>query len=1193
MKKILLSIALLCSLKEGHGQAIYSRVGKTTPPGPTATSLGVYGNYPVSDFRGVPAINIPLIDIELKKTNLPLSLSYDASGIKVDQIASWVGLGWSLNCGGVVTRSVVNIADDCNHTIDYNTGMLHYNYYQPGFVNPPPPTFAVAKLDINTTQPEKMSADVNLIRNFGFDTEPDIFCFNFNGRAGKFILKPKDDNVTGPNGRQVLMIPYQDLKIEYSMAQDGYGGEDNNYGSITQFIITDTNGDRYYFDVPEKLFMHVFGKLVGTPEDPVQGVDLGAFNVDPYDITDQESGGGTASVSSDYYQSQGPIYTSSWYLSKIVTAQKDTVNFTYADETYIYDLANNTQAINSPINLSDADGCNIKPTDFNNGVDFGQERVTSHVFGKRLTAIEGTSFKITFTGENARPDVNGMNSLDYIDVYSKSNGQLNPNPIKEFHLIYHVMADLTKPQKVFDGDTVNAAKYGDSRLHLLLNTLSVGGNSGTPISYYSFGYNETIPLPDRFSYQKDFWGYFNNNSCSTPIPKLYIYPNASTEDGGPVENQYSIFKQDHWGSELVLPGADRNTNAAAILSGTLKSITFPTGGYTQFTFEPHTFNYNGHNITGGGLRLKQSVAYDGVNHANDIIKTYSYLNSSDNVNSSGVLFNMPIFAYNEMITHYDDGTINTYQRNTMRSDISNSVLSGFDGVNVGYREITETLADNSKTIRKYSVPGGFGILGDYSINGCLVDQSGSCDGLFTAVAPMPLQVYGNDIYNPNSPAVLFSLLNTGDEGVPNTFPFAPNTNYDWNRGLLLDETFFNASGTKLKEHAFQYQLFTPKNTGPVWVRGLKRGRLRNYAFFHQANPGVNYTAGIPHYNVIAEYQTITQVAKVPSSETVTEFYTNNNVTTSKSYTYNYNSLNPNVEESDQSNGKHWVTHRTFVKDIDLSQSSSQVDYLGYQNMFSNNINSLVESYTQQRNADNSLSTVSGTVITYKPDLPVPSMSYVFHTNMAVPNFTQAVVSTSGISKDAHYDLDQSLDQYDTGNNIEQVTNKGVSSNAYQWGYNKQYQTVQVSNALKKNIFYTGFEEGDGNTASGDAKTGHYSFNNASGYSKVLTGIDNGTYKLSYWQKNGGNWVLQTLFNIAVTNNTYTINLSGQIDDVRFYPAGAQMTTYTYDPLVGMTSMTDTKNEIVYYEYDSFQRLINVKDKDGNIIKHTDYHYQGQ
>ena len=52
-------------------------------------------------------------------------------------------------------------------------------------------------------------------------------------------------------------------------------------------------------------------------------------------------------------------------------------------------------------------------------------------------------------------------------------------------------------------------------------------------------------------------------------------------------------------------------------------------------------------------------------------------------------------------------------------------------------------------------------------------------------------------------------------------------------------------------------------------------------------------------------------------------------------------------------------------------------------------------------------------------------------------------------------------------------------------------------------------------------------------------------------------------------------------------------SYTYAPLVGMTSATDAKGQTTYYEYDGFQRLVNIKDQYGNILKHTDYHYQNQ
>jgi len=56
---------------------------------------------------------------------------------------------------------------------------------------------------------------------------------------------------------------------------------------------------------------------------------------------------------------------------------------------------------------------------------------------------------------------------------------------------------------------------------------------------------------------------------------------------------------------------------------------------------------------------------------------------------------------------------------------------------------------------------------------------------------------------------------------------------------------------------------------------------------------------------------------------------------------------------------------------------------------------------------------------------------------------------------------------------------------------------------------------------------------------------------------------------------------------------AQVTTYTYQPLVGITSATDAAGVTTYYEYDALQRLKRVKDQDSNIVKQYVYHYQGQ
>jgi uncharacterized protein RhaS with RHS repeats len=52
-----------------------------------------------------------------------------------------------------------------------------------------------------------------------------------------------------------------------------------------------------------------------------------------------------------------------------------------------------------------------------------------------------------------------------------------------------------------------------------------------------------------------------------------------------------------------------------------------------------------------------------------------------------------------------------------------------------------------------------------------------------------------------------------------------------------------------------------------------------------------------------------------------------------------------------------------------------------------------------------------------------------------------------------------------------------------------------------------------------------------------------------------------------------------------------VTTYTYKPLVGISSVTDSKGLTTYYQYDTFNRLEVVKDSNGKILSQNQYHYK--
>ena len=93
------------------GQSHRTDLNKIVPQTPNVMVLGKYGDNPVNMANGVPNIDIPLYFIKTAELELPISVSYHAGGIKVDEESSFIGLGWALNAGGVITR-VVKDRDD-------------------------------------------------------------------------------------------------------------------------------------------------------------------------------------------------------------------------------------------------------------------------------------------------------------------------------------------------------------------------------------------------------------------------------------------------------------------------------------------------------------------------------------------------------------------------------------------------------------------------------------------------------------------------------------------------------------------------------------------------------------------------------------------------------------------------------------------------------------------------------------------------------------------------------------------------------------------------------------------------------------------------------------------------------------------------------------------------------------------------
>ncbi|GHU71150.1 hypothetical protein FACS189413_12520 [Bacteroidia bacterium] len=136
-------------------------------------------------------------------------------------------------------------------------------------------------------------------------------------------------------------------------------------------------------------------------------------------------------------------------------------------------------------------------------------------------------------------------------------------------------------------------------------------------------------------------------------------------------------------------------------------------------------------------------------------------------------------------------------------------------------------------------------------------------------------------------------------------------------------------------------------------------------------------------------------------------------------------------------------------------------------------------------------------------------------------------------------------KYDVkGNVIEAKAAGSQITTVYLWGYNYQYPIAEIQGA---------------------------------NYEQVVAAVQGGQ---------------ATLNNIATSYTLSSSNLS-KINALRTTLPNALVTTYTYKPLVGRLTETDSRGIIKYYEYDAFERLQAIKDENGSLLEHYDYNYKNE
>jgi hypothetical protein len=438
-------LSIIADAQTAQGQSYQSN--KIIPPSPTTAALGSYGNIPVSLYNGTPNIAIPLYDISTSNHSVKIVLNYDASGIKVSQDASWVGLGWSLSAGGMVSR-IIRQQDD----------FIEHDYYYAATL----PTSAIM-----STQAGKDYTDG--IYKGTLDAEPDIYSYNFNGIAGRFVLGKSAD------GSPVFMDEKNNLDIQYVS-----GG----------WVFITGEGYKYYFSTAERAQDYNRSASFEMPAfTGVTGLNMSLDNILP--IT-------------------------GWYLDSIVAPTAEAVRFSYVkgkslslinySETYcvLDKIIGGYCSTNTPSTPNLQNGYH--------SYDVGRQ-VLTNIYLQKISFSNG-SVEFNTTG---RSDIEYLNTSDGLLLPSKLDNIVvkneNGSQLKKFSFYY----------SYFNSASISG--------RLKLDSVIEAGTNQQQKPPYKFTYNNPNSLPDKYSKSIDHWGYYNGLNNYTLLPTTTI-PDAPQSFNG-------------------------------------------------------------------------------------------------------------------------------------------------------------------------------------------------------------------------------------------------------------------------------------------------------------------------------------------------------------------------------------------------------------------------------------------------------------------------------------------------------------------------------------------------------------------------------------------------------------------------------------------------------------------------------------
>ena len=1236
---------------------------------PNVASLGLYGEVPISPFTGLPTISIPLYELKSKTITLPIGLSYHASGFRPDQHPGWVGAGWNLSAGGSISRVIKDMPDD------YDNGTW-------GLTNTPGRTsFAQAGYYWNYASINSLvnsngnmwntSAGIKNLTRSGLmmtDSEPDEFSFNFLGYSGKFyqdidgIWKAKCDKPikieinagsTSPTG--FLPVPFPANQMANT---PGNNGQRHGYSpSFAGFVITAEDGVKYEFGGNTNAIEYNIGFFAQQSEEwmasawhltkiiPISGspitftYEAGSYisqmytSVNYFNTRSVTSQGGvvnncstTSGYSNSYYY---------YYSGKLIRPSYLRV-IEHLGTSIYFDRGPTTELFYPEIVYQAKHGsCSVQPQDtpaLPRGAAQGPEKSYTEA------AMAGTD-PGTGGGGGSGGCTLGSNCFFFLDEATLGYPCcINPN----VRLIWNQLIQI----RVLEGGQpikrVDFRYSNNSAERLTLQSVAEYGSDQTTtkkpytFSYYPYSYNGTAAQPPYLVNRTDHWGFFNDREAV--LPPIPVAP------ASPSFGSYYAYRE---------PAAASNT--AVNLSGMLSSITYPTGGKTDFEYEQHTYAKNlsddrsnvltvASDQPAGGLRIKKISSYD--NPAAKVVKQYEY--SSTNGMSSGILGGMTRYWFPGYTTSSPYSTNSTVTQDIFSSQSVLAACSNSRGSHIGYSRVTEINADGGKKVDEFTNFGpGF------------LDESG----------------------------VSIQVTRT---------PYEPFSENDELRGYLQQQTLVNAAGQTVKTKRLSYTQVA--RVGRNFVQAVK-GRC-----YDACNPStaVNPSGPAVLPSTVEEgtaYKLYTYSYLPTQEEEITyDFSGNNPVSITKTHTYNSNKLLASTSTINSKGAKAetlytYVYERPYLGPPPANRTSpEQVGIIsGMAAMEGRNMLAYPVEVINKNNGYITSAQVTNYMLFGNRVLPyklftLNTVRPIFPTTYAPASFRSVSGAFPNFIIDPKLTLKSTYTEYDaTGNLIGQLA-AGDAKTSYQWGYQQLLPTAITQNSSRATASST--EVSLGNEASCLAfETGlvsegtninedYWGMNGTRPGNGIVTTPHTGLYaysvgppvapdpfnygpgktfspqrqqqryKLSAWVKtsagfpaNGGALVLaanradgtqlgcSSCYQAAYFNGTqdkwkyvevildldaahtgagvpaterfrvaaYCMSANGGsflIDDLRFQPVESAMISSTYEPNSQQaTSISDAKSGATLYEYDPLQRLKVVRDLQGNITSQNQYNYR--